>query len=39
MIATIADHSKLVPPMLARFMVTDRAFSKARRVHHATGEG
>lgn len=27
----IADPSKLVGPMLARFMVTDRAFVKARR--------
>jgi len=34
---SIADPSKLVPPMLARFMATDRAFSKARRVSHARG--
>ena len=27
----IADPSKLVAPMLARFMATDRAFGKARR--------
>lgn len=27
----IADPSKLVAPMLARFMATDRAFAKARR--------
>ena len=25
------DAAKLVPPMLARFMATDRAFGKARR--------
>jgi hypothetical protein len=28
---TIADPAKLVGPMLARFMATDRAFAKARR--------
>lgn len=28
----IADPSKLVAPMLARFMATDRAFAKARRI-------
>ena len=27
----IADPSKLVGPMLVRFMATDRAFSKTRR--------
>ena len=25
------EPAKLIPPMLARFMATDRAFSKARR--------
>jgi hypothetical protein len=35
----IADPSKLVAPMLARFMATDRAFSKVRRKHHIEGEG
>lgn len=25
------DPSKLIPPMLARFMATDRAFAKLRR--------
>lgn len=30
----IADPSKLVAPMLARFMATDRAFAKARRSHY-----
>jgi hypothetical protein len=29
--------TKLVPPMLARFMATDRGFAKARRP--ASGEG
>jgi hypothetical protein len=28
---TIADSAKLIGPMLARFMATDRAFAKARR--------
>ncbi len=36
---SIADPSKLVAPMLARFMATDRAFGKARRVNHVTAEG
>jgi hypothetical protein len=37
---TIADPSKLVAPMLARFMATDRAF-KSRRPSQTTslGEG
>jgi hypothetical protein len=35
---SIAGPSKLVPPMLARFMATDRAFSKARRANHTRGE-
>ncbi len=29
-----ADPAKLVAPMLARFMTTDRAFSKERRTAH-----
>ncbi|RWO70200.1 MAG: DUF2274 domain-containing protein [Mesorhizobium sp.] len=28
---TVADPAKLVAPMLARFMATDRAFSRAQR--------
>jgi hypothetical protein len=36
---TIADPSRLVAPMLARFMATDRAFGKVRRVNQTTGEG
>ena len=35
----IADPSKLVAPMLARFMATDRAFAKARRKTQVEGEG
>jgi hypothetical protein len=35
----IADPSKLVAPMLARFMATDRAFAKARRKIQVEGEG
>jgi hypothetical protein len=36
---SIADPSKLVAPILARFMATDRAFVKARRVNQAEGAG
>jgi hypothetical protein len=35
----ITDPSKLVAPMLERFMTTDRAFAKARRRNHVEGEG
>lgn len=28
---TVADPVKLIAPMLARFMATDRAFNRARR--------
>ena len=35
----IADPLKLVAPMLARFMATDRAFAKARRKNQVKGEG
>jgi hypothetical protein len=35
----ITDPSKLVAPMLARFMATDRAFAKARRKNQVEGEG
>jgi hypothetical protein len=35
----IADPSKLVAPMLARFMATDRAFAKARRKNQVEGDG
>ena len=35
----IADPLKLVAPILARFMATDRAFAKARRKTQVEGEG
>jgi len=35
----ISNPSKLVAPMLARFMVTDRAFGKARRMNQTAGKG
>ncbi|SHN84429.1 DUF2274 domain-containing protein [Bradyrhizobium erythrophlei] len=35
----VTDPSKLVAPMLARFMATDRAFTKTRRKTHIEGEG
>ena len=35
----ISAPSKLIAPMLARFMATDRAFGKARRMNQTTGEG
>jgi hypothetical protein len=35
----IADPLKLVAPMLARFMATDRAFANARRKNQTAGEG
>jgi hypothetical protein len=34
----IADPSKLVAPILAQFMATDRAFAKARRKNQVEGE-
>jgi hypothetical protein len=37
---SIPDPAKLVAPMLARFMATDRAFAKTRRTSHpAQGKG
>ena len=36
---SIADPVRLVAPMLARFMATDRAFAKARRKTQVGGEG
>ena len=35
----ISDPSKLVAPMLMRFMAADRAFGKARRMNQPAGEG
>jgi hypothetical protein len=36
---SIADSGKLIAPMLARFMATDRAFAKARRGSQARSTG
>ena len=36
---SIADPSKLVAPMLARFMAADRAFGKARHMNQTIGKG
>jgi hypothetical protein len=35
----IKDPIKLIAPMLARFMATDRGFLKARRAHHLARRG
>lgn len=35
----VADPSKLVGPMLTRFMATDRAFARVRRNNQIEGEG
>ena len=35
----IADPSRIIAPMLARFMATDRAFRKARRGSQTEDEG
>jgi hypothetical protein len=35
----IAEPTKLIAPMLARFMATDRAFAKIRRVTQARSTG
>ena len=36
---SIPDPSKLVAPMLGRFMATDRVFAKARRANQARSSG
>jgi hypothetical protein len=36
---SITDPTKLIAPMLARFMATDRSFLKARRARHVTKRG
>jgi hypothetical protein len=36
---SISDPLKLVAPMLARFMATDRAFARARRRNQTADEG
>jgi hypothetical protein len=35
----ISDPGKLIAPMLARFMATDRGFAKLRRVVHSLEVG
>lgn len=35
----ISDPGKLIAPMLARFMATDRAFAKVRRVRQLPKQG
>lgn len=35
----ISDPAKLIAPMLARFMATDRSFLKARRARHLPKRG
>jgi hypothetical protein len=35
----VPDPLKLVAPMLARFMATDRAFTRTRRRNQFAGEG
>ena len=35
----IAEPTKLIAPMLARFMATDRVFAKARRATQARSTG
>jgi hypothetical protein len=34
----IADPTKLIAPMLARFFASDRAFGKARRLRQTIGD-
>jgi hypothetical protein len=33
---SVGDPTRLIAPMLARFMATDRAFAKLRRANQAT---
>lgn len=35
----VSDPAKLIVPMLARFMATDRAFARSRRSSHLEGRG
>ncbi len=35
----VSDPSKLIAPMLARFMATDRGFAKLRRAVHSGDAG
>jgi hypothetical protein len=36
---SISDPAKLIAPMLARFMATDRAFAKVRRARQLPKQG
>jgi hypothetical protein len=36
---SVIEPTKLIAPMLARFMATDRAFAKARRSGHSLSAG
>jgi hypothetical protein len=36
---TISDPSKLIAPMVARFMATDRGFARLRRSIHSPSAG
>jgi hypothetical protein len=36
---SISAPTKLIAPMLAHFMATDRAFGKARRMNQTEGDG
>lgn len=36
---SVAEPAKLIAPMLARFMATDRAFGRARRKSQIEGDG
>jgi len=35
----ISEPTKLIAPMLARFMATDRAFAKSKRLSHPKDDG
>lgn len=35
---SISDPVKLIPPMIARFMATDRAFAKTKRLRKPASE-
>jgi hypothetical protein len=37
--ADVTEPTKLIAPMLARFMATDRVFAKMRRATHARSTG
>jgi hypothetical protein len=35
----VSDPLKLIAPMVARFMATDRAFARSRKTRHVEGRG